>query len=324
MTEAPRVSIIISTFNRRVEILKRLFDSIRKQDFKNYEILLVDQSTDNQIRDANKHLCAEHKVYYADICDRQPSLTVSRNFGIENTSGDIIIFLDDDTELIRNDYLDKVLEAFGICPDAIGISGLNYPPPNTGRLNKFLLFLKRFFLHLMFAFNPFNTQEITGYFHNVDFYRVPKDITEVDWLYGSNMAYKRNLFEKIHFDENLKRYSLREDVDFSFRAKKFGEIYVTPFARVHHFEEKTGRINFKKRTLMELSYWTYLYYKNIKKPSDFVAKLNSFLIFLRYLRKAICSLSKENTDAVVYAKHIFTENFDKIKKLNLSSVNEEI
>lgn len=319
-----KISIIVPTFNRGSATLRRLFDSLKKQKNRNYEILLVDQSSDAILRKDNVDVCNDYAVRYADISKMQPSLTASRNFGVDNIDGDIVLFLDDDTELVNESYLDEILGVFEKYPDTVGVSGFNIPPPNTTYLGKSVLLFKRFFLHLFFAFNPFNTQEVTGYFHNVDFYKKPKKVSEVDWLYGSNMSYKRGLFERIRFDENLKRYSLREDVDFSFRAKKFGRLYVTPSAPIYHFEEKKGRINFKKRTLMELSYWAYLYYKNMEEPKEFVLKANSLLIFLRYLKKAIFSLSKENINAVIYANYVFTKNLNEIKKLNLSSINREI
>ena len=109
----PEVSVIIPTFNRGW-VLKEAIDSVLAQDFKDFELIVVDDgSTDNtpQILDA----------YHQDLMViRQPNLGVSaaRNRGIAAAGGGLIAFLDsDDLWLPRK--LSRQVDFFNSNPDAV-------------------------------------------------------------------------------------------------------------------------------------------------------------------------------------------------------------
>ena len=90
-SKTPEVSVIIPTYNR-AWVLKEAIDSVLAQDFKDFELIVVDDgSTDNtpQILDS----------YHQDlVVVRQPNRGVSaaRNRGIAAAGGGLIAFLDSD------------------------------------------------------------------------------------------------------------------------------------------------------------------------------------------------------------------------------------
>ncbi len=96
----PLVSIVMATYRRR-EDLKRAMDSLLKQTYDNWELILVD---DNGKKDWSCHVEALVKRW-KQLSDRpityirnQKSLgsAGARNLGIQAASGDYITFLDDD------------------------------------------------------------------------------------------------------------------------------------------------------------------------------------------------------------------------------------
>lgn len=109
----PEVSVIIPTYNR-AWVLKEAIDSVLAQDFKDYELIVVDDgSTDNtgQVLDA----------YGQDLIVMRQSnegVSAARNRGIAAAAGRLLAFLDsDDLWLPRK--LSSQVDFFKSNPDAV-------------------------------------------------------------------------------------------------------------------------------------------------------------------------------------------------------------
>ncbi|MFN0602898.1 glycosyltransferase family 2 protein [Facklamia hominis] len=96
-----KVSIIIPTYKRSNRI-KRAIDSVLSQDYKNFELIVVD---DNDPSDIERKLTEEAVNEYLSLPyfkyiqhDRNKNGSAARNTGIKASSGDYITFLDDDDE----------------------------------------------------------------------------------------------------------------------------------------------------------------------------------------------------------------------------------
>ncbi|GAH36595.1 unnamed protein product, partial [marine sediment metagenome] len=76
---------------------------------------------------------------------------------------------------------------------------------------------------------------------------------------------KKSILAKFKFDEKLKRYSLKEDVDLSYRISKSHpkSLYITPYAKVTHNVSQEGRLPKRVRSEMQEIYTLYFFYKNI-------------------------------------------------------------
>ncbi len=94
-TERPvLISVIVPIYNT-VEYLPRCVNSIRRQTYRNLEIILVDDgSTDNSGAMAEKFALEDKrvKVFHKE----NGGSSSARNFGIEKASGDFIGFVDSD------------------------------------------------------------------------------------------------------------------------------------------------------------------------------------------------------------------------------------
>lgn len=98
------VSIIIPYYKKR-DYIKETLDSVYRQTYKNYEVILVynDKNEDdfNFIKNYLKKF-PKHKI----IKNPKPGAGVSRNLGIKISSGKFLAFLDSD-DLWRKDKLTK-------------------------------------------------------------------------------------------------------------------------------------------------------------------------------------------------------------------------
>jgi glycosyltransferase involved in cell wall biosynthesis len=109
----PLVSVIIPTYNRAWS-LKKAIDSVLEQDYRNFELIVVDDGS----TDDTEALVAEYEKSVKFV--QQPNLGVSsaRNKGISLSSGSLISFLDSD-DYWEPKKLSAQVEFFNANPDAL-------------------------------------------------------------------------------------------------------------------------------------------------------------------------------------------------------------
>ncbi|MEO2064639.1 MAG: glycosyltransferase family 2 protein [Christiangramia sp.] len=92
----PYFSIITATYNR-AEYISTTLDSVLNQTFTNWEIIIVDDgSTDNTGEVLKEYLYDARINYYLRPETYQKGLPGSRNYGIDISNGECILFIDDD------------------------------------------------------------------------------------------------------------------------------------------------------------------------------------------------------------------------------------
>jgi len=87
-----RFSLILATVNRVKEV-KRFLQSLAKQTYTNFELIVVDQNPDNRLVPI---LDAFKSVFYIVHLRSTPGLSRARNIGLRYIKGDIVAFPDDD------------------------------------------------------------------------------------------------------------------------------------------------------------------------------------------------------------------------------------
>ena len=110
-SEKSIVSVIIPTCNRP-PYLKKCIDSVLMQTYQNFEILVVDNSTEKFIK-KNKEVSLgfnDSRVKYFRIGQKNGAQE-SRNFGINNAKGRYLAFIDDDDEWVP-EKLEEQLKFF--------------------------------------------------------------------------------------------------------------------------------------------------------------------------------------------------------------------
>lgn len=109
------VSVIIPTHNR-CSLLIRAIESIEKQTFRDFEIIIVsDASTDETDEKMNELQKKTSYISYYAI-DRSRGANYARNYGIQHAKGEYIAFLDDDDEWLPQ-KLEEQVKKFQASPD---------------------------------------------------------------------------------------------------------------------------------------------------------------------------------------------------------------
>ena len=101
----PTISVIIPTYNREKYIL-RAVNSVLNQGFKDFELIIVDDASEDDTQTVIKNI-SDHRVIYHQLKENRGG-SGARNFGIEIARGKYIAFLDSDDEFFP-ELLDKYI-----------------------------------------------------------------------------------------------------------------------------------------------------------------------------------------------------------------------
>lgn len=102
------ISIVIPTHNRK-ELLKRAVDSVLNQTYKDIEVIVVsDGSTDGTSEIMKDYRLSDKRVLFFEYHPPR-SGNYARNFGIKQSKGEYVAFLDDDDEWLPS-KLEKQIE----------------------------------------------------------------------------------------------------------------------------------------------------------------------------------------------------------------------
>ncbi|MEW5760600.1 MAG: glycosyltransferase family 2 protein [Candidatus Thermoplasmatota archaeon] len=218
----PLASIIILNYNG-MEYIEPLFNSILAQDYKNYEIIFVDNASIDKSLEY-----VERNYPNVRIIKNSKNLGFAggNNVGVSNAKGELIVFLNYDTvvekkwlsELVKSVLSDeKIISSHSITLD----EGENY---------KKLPFIEKYVPEKVKTLNLVGRNVITEVPYREDGFFFPS---------GCSMIYKRNLIEQ-PFDDLYFCYS--EDVYFGWLARLKGyKIVQVPTSIVHHAMPPEGR-----------------------------------------------------------------------------------
>ena len=272
--EKLKISVVIPTKNRFQDIIKCI-DSILIQTLLPDEIVIVDASDTQELNSKIKEFKSEKtKFVYVHT---KPGLTYQRNVGVKVSSGDIVIFLDDDVILDKN-FIKEIMHIFNDDLEKKVGGVVGNPINNTEKQSYSLIYsIKRstfiIFVTIFFLIKPGNGKfRLSGFPAHT--YGVNK-ILNVECLPGGLTAYRRAVLNEFKFDENLHGYCFMEDDDFSYRvSRKYINVY-TPYAKVIHNVSPVARDSEYPRMKMLIENHHYLFKKNI--PQTFKHKFAFYM-----------------------------------------------
>lgn len=102
----PLVSVVISTYNR-LEFLKEAIASVETQYFKDWELLIVDDASEDETWTWLTTLNKPNIRIFKQPENHERS--AARNRGLKEAKGELIMFLDDD-DLLRKNALDNLVK----------------------------------------------------------------------------------------------------------------------------------------------------------------------------------------------------------------------
>lgn len=102
----PKVSIVTPVYNSQTTVM-RMIDSIMRQTWHDYELILVDDgSTDSTLSICQRYANQDSRIRVLHQQNRGPS--AARNYGIKSISGEFLMCVDAD-DVLHNDAIEKLL-----------------------------------------------------------------------------------------------------------------------------------------------------------------------------------------------------------------------
>ncbi len=227
ITEHPLVSIIIPNKDQK-DVLKRCIDSIvNLSTYKNYEIIIVENNSET----------SEIFEYY-DSFDKTDNIKVVyykgefnyskiNNFGFEYADGEQIILLNNDVEVIANNWIEEML-MYSQRDDVGAVGAKLYYPDNTIQHAGIILGLGQ---HRVAGHGHYRCdRNNVGYMGKLYY---AQNMTAVT---AACMMIKRSVFEEVEGLDSKFQVAFN-DVDFCLRIRKAGYMICwTPYAELYHYE----------------------------------------------------------------------------------------
>ncbi|MCR1808488.1 glycosyltransferase family 2 protein [Stenotrophomonas geniculata] len=109
MEQKQLVSVVIPLYNTE-KYIEETMQSILDQTYKNIEIVIVDDGSKDQSPSIVKNLAEKYLGQVKYVHQKNQGVSVARNTGIENASGEYIAFLDSD-DLWHPTKIEKQVES---------------------------------------------------------------------------------------------------------------------------------------------------------------------------------------------------------------------
>lgn len=267
------ISVIIPSFNR-FETLARCLDAITNQTISadKYEILIIDDcSTDNTEEQAKIYInnAKEKNIRYIKN-KKNLGIARTRNVGVRNALGRILVFLDNDL-LVNREFLECHLNKHENVNDykLAVVSNVTYKPEYLKKSN----------------FGTYIQSRAIGYRSNKEMIGIDmENLPDNYFAGGGSSCTKRFAVEIGMFEENLSKYGVEDEL-FGFRLKKNGgRISFCNEAKILHDDpnvfpyywkikyQEMGRYSLKtlkekEPTLFNHSLYRYLLEKDFSKDN---------------------------------------------------------
>jgi len=238
----PKVSIIIPGKNN-VKVTNRCIDSIfKKSTYSNFEIILIDNGSDESafFEMTEHYQSIEPNRFFVHTHDIPFNFSKLVNFGAEQSTGDYLVLLNNDTEIITLDWIEKMLGQAQ--RDSIGVVGVKlYFPNDTVQHAGVVIGIGGTASHI---FGTYGRNE-TGYYN---YLLVSSNFLAV--TAACCMVKKEHYFEVGGFDEALAHDF--NDVDFCLKIKDLGlnNLFI-PYVELYHYESLSRGNLLKDKTWLD-------------------------------------------------------------------------
>lgn len=204
-----KVEVIIPTYNRKYD-LDKCINTVIKQDYKNKEIIVVDDGSNDG---TEQYIKGKYPfVKYVNNKENK-GLNFCRNIGVLNSNGEYVLFLDSDIELVNKKQMSNMVKIYkSKLSKKIGSLGGFYEYPEN-RVKA-----RGWNWNIYFDVKSINSKEV--YIDNKKIV-----LKECDINGGGNLFTKRELiYKKGGFDEFVK--GAGTEVEFCLNLKKDGYIHL--------------------------------------------------------------------------------------------------
>ncbi|MDY0094640.1 MAG: glycosyltransferase family 2 protein [Candidatus Vecturithrix sp.] len=224
----PLVSIIIPNQDHADDLKRCLSSILKKSTYPHFEILLVENGSKNPETFAlYNHFTTQEQVRLIEW-PHPFNYSAVNNFAARHASGEVLLFLNNDTEIITPDWLERLVE-HAIRPEVGAVGAKLYYPDGTIQHAGVIIGLRSIAGHCFRAFSANNS----GYMGRL------KIIQNLSAVTAACLMTRSEVFHDVGgFDESYELAFNDADLCLNIRQKNYLIVW-TPYAELYHYESKT-------------------------------------------------------------------------------------
>ena len=275
-----KFTVFTPTFNRK-ELLEKLYKSLQKQTFKDFEWLIVDDGSTDGTKEKVEEFLSEKKLEIKYYFKENGGKQRAYNFATEKANGELFICLDSDDEYVENG-LEIILKYWKKYEKNADIAGMGYLStyPNGGIIGS--SFPEKEMISTQFEiYNKYGVKGDKGIMFRTEIikkYKFP--VFEDEKFITEAVVYNRicEKYKMVYVNEKIEIKEYQED---GLTAKYNNLLLKNPKGQaLYHNEINSQKLTFKQKILNNAVYYKFCKVAGYKFGKIFKESKNKlFLIF---------------------------------------------
>lgn len=275
-----KFTVFTPTFNRK-ELLEKLYESLQKQTFKDFEWLIVDDGSTDGTKEKVEEFLSEKKLEIKYYFKENGGKQRAYNFATEKANGELFICLDSDDEYVENG-LEIILKYWKKYEKNSDIAGMGYLSTYPNREIIGSSFPEKEMISTQFEiYNKYGVKGDKGLMFRTEIikkYKFP--VFEDEKFITEAVVYNRicKKYKMVYVNEKIEIKEYQED---GLTAKYNNLLLRNPKGQaLYHNEINSQKLTFKQKVLNNAVYYKFCKVAGYKFGKIFKESKNKlFLIF---------------------------------------------
>jgi len=275
-----KFTVFTPTFNRK-ELLEKLYKSLQKQTFKDFEWLIVDDGSTDGTKEKVEEFLSEKKLEIKYYFKENGGKQRAYNFATEKANGELFICLDSDDEYVENG-LEIILKYWKKYEKNSDIAGMGYLSTYPNREIIGSSFPEKEMISTQFEiYNKYGVKGDKGLMFRTEIikkYKFP--VFEDEKFVTEAVVYNRicEKYKMVYVNEKIEIKEYQED---GLTAKYNNLLLRNPKGQaLYHNEINSQKLTFKQKILNNAVYYKFCKVAGYKFGKIFKESKNKlFLIF---------------------------------------------
>ena len=275
-----KFTVFTPTFNRK-ELLEKLYKSLQKQTFKDFEWLIVDDGSTDGTKEKVEEFLSEKKLEIKYYFKENGGKQRAYNFATEKANGELFICLDSDDEYVENG-LEIILKYWKKYEKNSDIAGMGYLSTYPNREIIGSSFPEKEMISTQFEiYNKYRVKGDKGLMFRTEIikkYKFP--VFEDEKFITEAVVYNRicEKYKMVYVNEKIEIKEYQED---GLTAKYNNLLLKNPKGQaLYHNEINSQKLTFKQKILNNAVYYKFCKVAGYKFGKIFKESKNKlFLIF---------------------------------------------
>ena len=275
-----KFTVFTPTFNRK-ELLEKLYESLQKQTFKDFEWLIVDDGSTDGTKEKVEEFLSEKKLEIKYYFKENGGKQRAYNFATEKANGELFICLDSDDKYVENG-LETILKYWKKYEKNTDIAGMGYLSTYPNREIIGSSFPEKEMISTQFEiYNKYGVKGDKGLMFRTEIIKKYKFPVFEDEKFITEAVVYNRICEKYKMAYVNEKIEIKEYQEDGLTAKYNNLLLRNPKGQaLYHNEINSQKLTFKQKILNNAVYYKFCKVAGYKFRKIFKESKNKlFLIF---------------------------------------------